>query len=401
MNRRDFLKGTAAAAVLSGMNMQAIAAEKQVQPRNRRPYQNLDWDKIHQVHTTSHGHCVNQYMLDSYLKRGFEFLTLSNYYPSAPYCPGKSMTGYYYRLHHDFPVVVNGKLTPGPFDWNKIIAPWADELPEKFRSQYPFKEGGLIFPNFPEGILEAPNAEHHGFIGSTTHMCAPGSAYCSGTFDAHNDFKTMSKGGYHFGTGLPWKQAIDKMIEGLIYPDGGGVTINHPNWSKLKQEHVDEILDYDPRVLGIEVFNQTTNPDEAYSEDYWDATLASGRQCFGFFVPDWNRTEGVNVLLVPEKNVHECLKAYRNGNFYGAIKGCGKLTFKKISFDGEWFTVEMDKVARIELISKRGVISKAQAQKFEYCVAPSDFAAHGYLRLKAYALDGSDEILFTQPIMLS
>ena len=98
-----------------------------------------------------------------------------------------------------------------------------------------------------------------------------------------------------------------------------------------------KILDHDPRVLGIEVIE-----DGGYnSENYWDWALSTGRQCFGFFVPDWhveNKTFGVNVLCVQEKTVHSCLKAYREGNFYGALVGLDALAFTRITFDGKTYT---------------------------------------------------------------
>ena len=97
MNRRDFILTGAAGlmAAGTGTSLHAAAAEGReslinhdAPPRNRRPYSGIDWATVKEVHTSSHCHCTNQKMLDSYLKRGFEFLTLSNYYPSAPamYC---------------------------------------------------------------------------------------------------------------------------------------------------------------------------------------------------------------------------------------------------------------------------------------------------------------------------
>ncbi|MBR4222254.1 MAG: hypothetical protein IKR81_13925, partial [Victivallales bacterium] len=343
--------------------------------------------------------------LNAFLERGFGLLTISNYYPSAPYCPASKMTVNYYRVHHDFPVMVNGVRTDGPFDWNKILAPWVDELEEKYRSQYPFVEGGPLFKPLPEGTLEAPNAEHHSFVGSPTHMCAPGSAYASGTFDARDFFKTKTHG-YHYGTGEPWRKAIDRMIDGLIFADGGGVTINHPTWSRLKMEHMMEILDYDPRVLGIEVFNESAGDknkypwSDSYSEDYWDHALGLGRQCFGFFVPDWGVKEGTNVLIVKEKTVHECMKAYRQGNWFGAIKGRGLLNFTYIGFDGAKLQATTDKAARFQVISKEGVISETTGDKLEYSIAKDDYAKHTFLRIKAFATDDSGEIIFSQPFML-
>ena len=77
-------EGRAPARPNAGGSQLAATAGTAVPPRNRRPYADVDWSKVQEVHTTSHGHCENQKMLDAYLDRGFELLTISNYYPSAP-----------------------------------------------------------------------------------------------------------------------------------------------------------------------------------------------------------------------------------------------------------------------------------------------------------------------------
>jgi hypothetical protein len=349
-------------------------------------------------------HCKTQEELDIILKR-IEFLTLSNYYPSAPWWPLSKMTENYYRVHHDFPVVVNGKRTDGPFDWNAIVGKWIKELPADLQAEYPFKEGGPLFKPLPEGVLEAPNAEHHGFRlengrhAGALHMNAPGSTFASGTFDQWQKrrFQTGVRGGYNFGSGEYWKTAVDRMIAGLLFPDGGGVTVNHPKWSAYDRNLMLEILDYDPRVLGIEVIEGGASN----SERYWDWVLSTGRQCFGFFVPDWGLYEGVNVLLVPEKSVHACLRAYRQGNWYGAIKGRGLLRFTEIAFDGAHLRVKLDKPAHLQVITKRGVTAWGNSDKISFDVAAADREKYGYLRVRAYARDGSEEIIFSQPMMLT
>ena len=350
-------------------------------------------------------------MLDAYLDRGFEFLTISNYYPSAPTMPLKTFHDRHYYVHHDFPVMVKGKRTDGPFDWSEIVSAWADELPPEQRRQLPFTEGPLRFSRVPDNILEAPNAEHHAFFGndgkivSGLHMCAPGSAFCSGTFDKRNRFLSHGKG-YCFGSGEHMHTAVSRMVDGMIFPDGGGVTINHPAWSHLKDEIIWDLLDYDPRVLGIEVYNMC-KPSKNYPwsrsncEDYWDRALSTGRQCFGFFVPDWGLQEGVNVLLVPEKSVHACLQAYRRGNWYGAIKGRKILRFTSILFDGANLQVTLDKPAHLQVITKRGVTAWGNGNKISFSVAASDREKYGYLRVRAYARDDSGEIIFSQPMMLT
>ena len=415
MKRREFMMLGAAGAMMPGMANASDAAKKSdaivkhdAPPRNRRPYAGLDWTKVQRVKTTSHGHCTGQKMLDAYLKRGFGLITMSNYYPSAPYVPAAKMTSGYYRMHHEHPVMVKGVRTDGPFDWNKIISGWKDKLDPKVAKGFPLREGGKMFKPLPEGVLEAPNAEHHGFrlangrSAGSLHMCAPGSAFASGTFDAHDVFKTLSHG-YHYGSGEFWGTAIDRMIAGMIYPDGGGVTINHPTWTKLDRELMLKILDWDPRVLGIEVIEDSGHN----SENYWDWALSTGRQCFGLFVPDWHiygKVFGVNVLCVQERTVHACLKAYRDGNFYGALVGLDALAFTSIAFDGKRVTATTDKPARFEVITARGVVKEAKGTEVVWDVVPNGSSVGPqvdvFVRVKAYATDGSDEVLFSQPFML-
>ena len=241
MTRKEFLNATVAMAAASAAPVaraQAAAPNADAKvpcntPRNRNPYKGVDWAKALQIRGTTHVHCKTQEDLETILKR-IEFLTLSNYYPSAPWWPLAKMTENYYRVHHDFPVMVNDKRVEGPFDWNKIVGQWIKELPAELQAEYPFKEGGKIFKPLPEGVLEAPNAEHHAFRYENgrgipcLHMNAPGSTFASGTFDQWQKrrFQTGVRGGYNFGSGELWSTAIDRMIAGLIYPDGGGVTIN-------------------------------------------------------------------------------------------------------------------------------------------------------------------------------
>ena len=263
-----------------------------------------------------------------------------------------------------------------------------------------------MFPSFPEDMLEAPNAEHSSFIGPHTrnvHLCSPGSTFASGMFDAHDRYQ-FRKHGYVPACGEPWNVAIDRMIAGMVYPDAGGITINHPSWSRLNKDFMLEMLDYDPRVLGIEVYNFSAgreNPNRpwarSWSEEWWDYALSSGRQCFGFSVPDWGYVKGVNILVVPERTAHACLKAYREGNFYGAVVGNGALNFTNISFDGKKLYVSTDKPARFEVISKQGVVHRTEGRECAFARPAGD---HGYLRLKAYSVDSSGETLFSQPFML-
>lgn len=399
MTRKEFLHMSACAAAACAWEWDGKAAtagdeivKHEAPERNRRPYSGVDWANAHQIRTTTHGHCDNQRMLDAYMKRGFEFLTVSNYYPSAPRIPLNDVHQWDFRVKHDFPVMVKGKRVDGPFDWNKIVEPWKDELEPAQKKQYPFTRGKKLFAPLPPNILEAPNAEHHFFYDRANkkpirglHMCSPGSAFASGTFDARNRFKTHSNG-WCFGSGEPWPIAVDRMIAGFIDAKGGGVTINHPRWSKFAYDAPLKYLDHDPRVLGMEVIN-----GKYRDEDYWDHALKTGRQCFGFFVPDWSLWNGCNVLLVKERTVSACLRAYREGNFYGAVHG-GRVQFTNLVFNGRTIEAATDKPVKFELISAQGKVAETTGKEFSFKV-PASAQSHVYFRLKAYLVDGSGNVL--------
>lgn len=375
------------------------AFAQEAAPRNPHPYRDVDWAQAEQVLTASHMHLDNQQKLDLFLARGFGFFTVSNYYPSAPYYPLAALRAGQFKVRQEHAVVKDGVLTAGPFAWNEIVAPWLAEVADEYRAAYPFTLGEPLFPAVPSDLAEAPNAEHHAFTDTGAHINAVGSFYASGTFDVRDRFRSRTHG-YNYGTGLPWRQAFALMLEQLMVADGGGITINHPHWSSLPDAMVAAMLDYDPRVLGIEVYNESCGKiGKEWSEEVWDRMLASGRQCFGFFVPDHRTSQGVNILLVRTRTAAECLRAYRLGNWYGALKGSG-LRFSRISWDGTTLRAACDRPARFAVIGRAGVLAERQGTELAYApAAPPD--ALVYLRLKAYALDDSGEILFSQPFMLA
>lgn len=416
VDRRGFLAASTALAgafALKGADSQlcggARSVESEARPRNPRPYVGIDWPKALRVNTTSHGHCVSQEMLDAYLQRGFGLMTISNYYPSAPTMPGKSITKDFYRFHQTHRISYRGRRVDPPKDWNAVIAAHPEYIDPSVREQYPLVEKGeRMFPNWPDGLLEAPNAEYHTFFhrnGDTEdmmlHLCAPGSAFAAGSFDKWGLLGTK-KQGWCPGCGEFWGDSIDRMIAGLVVEDGGGVTINHPTWSQLDRSLILDILDWDPRVLGLEVLEAGHN-----SEHYWDWVLATGRQCFGFFVPDWsikNEVFGVNVLIVAEKTVEACLRAYRQGNFYGAAHGLGELAFTSIAFDGKVVSATVDRLAKLEVRTARGVVKTSVGTRIDWEV-PEHRPWQGattdvFARIKAYSTDGANEELFSQPFML-
>ena len=116
----------------------------------------------------------------------------------------------------------------------------------------------------------------------------------------------------------------------------------------------------------------------------------------------------MNVLVTQERSVHACLKAYREGNFYGAKRGLNELKFTRIAFTGTTVEAETDRPARLVAITALGVVkevSKGTSLKWTMnpetrhgCGLPA--CANVFIRVKAYALDGSGEELFSQPYML-
>ena len=118
-----------------------------------------------------------------------------------------------------------------------------------------------------------------------------------------------------------------------------------------------------------------------------------------FFVPDWGLWRGCNVLLVKERTVEACLRAYRQGNFYGAVFG-DRERFEHISFDGRKLDVRLDRPMKIEIIGAKGTIETKTDKGIAFS-APADAQATVYLRVKASATDDSGEMLFSQPFMLT
>ena len=110
------------------------------------------------------------------------------------------------------------------------------------------------------------------------------------------------------------------------------------------------------------------------------------------------------MLVTPERSARACLRAYREGNFYGASIGLDALAFTRIAFDGKTVTAATDKPARFEVITARGVVKEAKGSEVSWTVEKDGSrqgpGIHVFARVKAYATDGSEEVLFSQPFML-
>lgn len=267
------------------------------------PYQNVNWETVNKVQSCSHEHCENQAQFTTLMQSsGLYHVCVSNYYPSEPLYP----------------------------------------IPYTSDSQF----------------ISSPNAEHHtlsikNILKGRLHINGLGSFFTSGKPRGETpigcDYANVS-------------EIIPKIIDDLQYSDGGGVTINHPFWSNLTTKDIIDILDVDDRVLGLEIFNSykehyTDNVlDESMVENIalWDSVLSTGRRCWCFCVadhqgqitPTW---EGRNILLVNEITEHNCLKAYRSGEFYGKL-GTTNLFFDNVSFDNGELTVEAENADRIDIV---------------------------------------------------
>lgn len=293
------------------------------------PYGNVDWSNSQKILSFSHAHArvknndgtkgtVYQRYLDNAVEGGARHIAFSNYYPSEPFYP---------------------------------LSDW--------------------FETVPSGILGSPNAEHHNFTDGwgALHMNGVGCTAITG----------QAGGLAPAGANMTAKGAIKYILNTLQYADGGGVTVNHPGWSVMQNEvngypkwtrsnaaeRVLELLNMDDRVIGMEIRNSSSYPFIGAGDDsednanvnsvgIWDEILLTGKRCWGFCVPDheteWgSKWTGRNVLLINDFTEHECLKAYRNGNFYSKVFD-SDLAFANISFDGTTFSVSAPLADYIQIV---------------------------------------------------
>ena len=381
----------------------------------RNPYEGIDWQSVMRIGSATHMHMANQRTLDNGYQYGIRHFPISNYYPSAPYSSETRPSDF--RLRQHWPETMeDGTTLEPPINWNDIIT-WRDELDEPYRSELPFQEGGLAFTQVPDDAIISPNAEHHGFSNSRSHICSPGSSFISGNIDPKEHYH-LKRHGFRVGFGGTWHEAFEGMLQGLVYPDGGGITINHPTWfSKLPEEQVLEMLDFDEGVLGIEIYNdysarrdwsQTPNykaPSESepgFSLNLWDRILSTGRRCWGFCVPDHSvgrgaNWDGRNVLLVSEFAERDCLQAYRQGRFYGCLKDNG-LTVTDLSATESTISVGISASATITFVTEAGIVSTVEGDSATYEI-PQRNGGPDLVYVRIQVADESGERLFLQPIV--
>lgn len=313
------------------------------------PYENIDWANVLKIPACSHQHCETQAQFNNIVGSGmYRLYAFSNYYPSAPVYPLSSK-----------------------------------------------------FTDIPEDAISCPNAEHHGTNITALHFNGIGCTKVSGSPRYWEDGQWVYEEPVGFG-GLDWRSAFGQVLATLQFSDGGGITINHPAWSNrhggLSQQTIEEMLNYDTRVLGIEVWNANYEDGEASNWDWtlWDAILKKGKRCWGFAASDHTgqnsgTPEGRNILLCSDTSERECLRAYRDGRFY-CQRHKTDLAFTGIVLEGNTLSVSASGATKISI-----VINGNKTEHNGNSVSINLPNNCIYVRAEA---ESADDIIWCNPIMI-
>jgi hypothetical protein len=385
MRRRHLLRSIAALPALP-----AFAGTNRQEDDLENPYAEVDWQNWTCVDSMSHQHQgQTEVSLETFRAMGYGHFAFSNYYPSAPTYPllpafaekNPEIIAAPNAEHHSFTDsglhfnALGSLLASGYGQSTTAAKRAASPLLERFNGLTIFQE-----PRPWEGVyrldlrLIAKSAASEAALSLTgATECKYREAFAdrgpvnerrfgpgnhtlylranATTIDIRLEFDPAALEVTQLrlmqGTNRPWREvfraALDgEMIDGqrrggLLVTDGGGITLNHP--AGQLADYTD-MLDFDPRVLGIEVWNQLANgfgasraladqPGAPQLHFYrlWDDILRTGRRCWGFFVKDHlTFTRGRNVLLLPpldglsqSEREAAALRAYRRGCFMGSI----------------------------------------------------------------------------------
>jgi hypothetical protein len=385
MRRRHLLRSLACLPVLPSVARSAGAGDDL-----ENPYADVDWQRASCLDSMSHQHQgQTEASLETFRSMGYGHFAFSNYYPSAPTYPLRAA---FTQKHPEVIAAPNAEhhsFTDTGLHCNALGSLYASgygrDTPAAERAASPLLrrfDGLTIFqePRPWEGVYrldvrlaargksaeatltltgarECHFREAFADLGPVTERrLGPGnhSLYLraeAAAVDARLEFDPAALEVSQFrlmqGTNRPWREVFRAALDGevidgqrrggLLLPEGGGLTLNHPT-GKLADYAA--MLDFDPRVLGIEVWNQLTSGFGSSRGFYdsgdgpllhfyrlWDEILRSGRRCWGFFVKDHNTFgRGRNVLLLPPLeglSIHDreaaALRAYRHGCFFGSV----------------------------------------------------------------------------------
>jgi hypothetical protein len=172
------------------------------------------------------------------------------------------------------------------------------------------------------------------------------------------------------------------------------------------------MLDYDPRVMGIEIYNDySAKKDwgevvfaEGRAEDelgcsvnLWDRVLSTGRRCWGFCVPDHSAKTsnwpGRCILLLDEFSDHAAMRAYRNGMFIACHYGTG-VCVESLDVSERGISVTLDSKSDIYFISAQGRTEIKGSTSASYAIREGDV----YVRVEVRHESG--ERLYLQSVIL-
>ncbi len=371
------------------LRQHAQAASPQSAEDLHDPYADVDWETCGHLHSMSHQHGgQTKASCDEFYAMGYRHLAFSNYYPSAPTYP---LTQAFQAKRADVIAAPNAEqhsMPDAPLHFNSLgsllATGYGSSLTAAQRGTAPLvhRFGGLqVFTEDRPwaGVYRLDLTLSADAEGGPAKLTVKGATECefSGAFAAkapvhelplmagsHTLYFRTTEPQLHMelnydrkqltvtqcrlmqGSNRPWREVFRAALDGetiegrrtggLLHADGGGITLNHPTQDRQRYE---TFLDFDPRVLGIEVWNQLTSgfgSSKGFYDDspgprlhfyqLWDDLLRTGRRCWGFFVKDHNTFgRGRNVLLVPKaegsaaSTEAEALRAYRKGAFFGAV----------------------------------------------------------------------------------
>lgn len=356
------------------------------------PYAGVEWSQCEYLHSMSHQHQgQTDSSRDVFYEMGYRHFAFSNYYPSAPTYP---LPEDYVTKHPDLIGAPNAEQHSFPdagLHFNSLgsllATGYGSSLSGTQREAAPVVhrfEGLRAFDTARpwEGVyrLDVGLAAAESADASTAKLTITGATECAfrdnfadrgpvidrplaaGSHTIYlratapnlettlnYDKARLSVGQFRLmqGANRSWRDVFRAALDGetvegrrsggLLHAEGGGITLNHPTG---KREDYETFLDFDPRVLGIEIWNQLTSGFGSNKGFYdhgqgphlhfyrlWDDILRGGRRCWGFFVKDHNTYgRGRNVLLLPgagggstvEREV-AALRAYRTGAFFGSV----------------------------------------------------------------------------------
>lgn len=335
------------------------------------PYGDVDWTGDLRVQSCAHNHPYTEGDLWSVYDYGIRHFAPSHY--RRPKNPSDS----------DDPTNTEGSAPMWPLaDW------WSD---------------------MPGDVIESPNTEALGPgvevepLGEgywSGHVITLGSLYASGGKGPYEDDDEIET-----GTQLSFGDFVQAALDGLQYPDAGGLFQAHSgDLSRLLRR-----FDTDERFLGIEMYNNHSSFGFYLPE--WDAMLATGRRVLSTTVADrhgdWTATtRGRSTLLAKGASSYECLRAYRRGAFYNTMQGTD-LGFQSIVSDDDTVTVQATGAAELRFWTERGLVKTVAGNAGTYEV-PEDTV---FVRVEAVEDDTDDpyswsgglwdggDLAFSQPIM--